>query len=157
MNDEHSLIGVIKLTEALKCSDNHNPYNHPPQVTRSIIAKVISDKQVNNIAFKNTILRAWGLQGNTTVNTIDSNIVVVVLECPVTLKMILSQTWNFKKLHIVTVEWPIEKALHEVDLSKTTFWIQVSNLPIIYVNEAVAKLIGDSVGPFIKTDITSEG
>ncbi|KAL3626525.1 hypothetical protein CASFOL_030074 [Castilleja foliolosa] len=68
---------------------------------------------------------------------------------------ILNSTWTFRDHHIAIAHWPPDKSLPEINLSKIKFWIQAIGLPISYTNHDTAKLIGDSIGSFVKADLAS--
>jgi hypothetical protein len=50
-----------------------------------------------------------------------------------------------------------DRLITEVDFSTATFWVQVHNLPPLWLNKENAKKIGARIGKLLDTEFTYEG
>lgn len=57
--------------------------------------------------------------------------------------------------HVIVRSWPHDKALDEINLNQTTFWIQAIGIPICFTNPESANFIGNAVGKSLKADLNS--
>ncbi|KAK4438739.1 hypothetical protein Salat_0208500 [Sesamum alatum] len=151
--------GLIKMTSTLDFLDDENSLPETPDKIPHfpIIAKILSDKTLNNNAIKSTLLKAWGISPKTPANVIEQNTIVFLLEREIDCRGIERQSpWSFRGNLIVTRPWLPEEALDEVDLSKFQIWVQAYGLPVMYVNKKLAEKIGNAIGSFIEADLATE-
>lgn len=148
MDSHDNINALIQQTQSLECSDlNTNEC--------TIIARILSEKPTNLGAFKTTILKAWNPKNRVTTNQLQQNLMAFVFEDPADVDKITNLSWSFRDSQIIIQRWPPDKALHDIDLNKATFWIQAFNIPVCFINLPTAELIGNSVGQFLKTDLNS--
>ncbi|KAL3628152.1 hypothetical protein CASFOL_027198 [Castilleja foliolosa] len=123
----------------------------------TVIAKIISPKNLNLNAFKAAMIKAWSPSKKTTTNTLTNNSIAFVFEEEDDMEKVLNHTWTFRDHQLVIARWPPDRALSEIDLNKTAFWVHAIGIPVSYTNLHSAKAIGDEIGRFIKTDPSSIG
>ncbi|KAL3628525.1 hypothetical protein CASFOL_027571 [Castilleja foliolosa] len=153
INEDINAIANINLEEP----DTQNAFTsqiHKENET-TIIAKIITPKTIKFNAFKSSIIKAWSPKGKTTANHLENNMAAFVFEDQRDTVKILNSTWTFRDHHIAIAHWPPDKSLPEINLGKIKFWIHAIGLPISYTNHDTAKLIGDTIGSFIKADLGS--
>ncbi|KAG8388292.1 hypothetical protein BUALT_Bualt02G0110400 [Buddleja alternifolia] len=131
METQDPINELIAQTSDLKCPDEPIPtmsHSKKPTNQFTLIAKVITDRDLNSYAIRNTLLKAWGIGNSISVKTLETN----------------------------TLAFIFDKEEQKIDLSKTMMWIQAYNLPVIYTNQENAELIGNSVGTYIKADLAKD-
>ncbi|KAL0402831.1 UNVERIFIED_CONTAM: hypothetical protein Sradi_1923900 [Sesamum radiatum] len=159
MEEFDPLKGLIDKTLLLEFSDDENsPTADSNNSTHfPIIAKILSEKPLNNNAIKTTLIKAWGLSPKTQTNVIEQNTVVFLLDNEQDRRRIWHQSpWSFRGNLIVSKPWFPEEALEEVDLNSYQIWVQATGLPVMFVNKKSAEKIGNAIGKFVGTDLTTE-
>ncbi|KAL0456048.1 UNVERIFIED_CONTAM: hypothetical protein Slati_0944000 [Sesamum latifolium] len=159
MDESDPLKGLIDKTLNLEFPDDEpthiesiNSLTHFP-----IIAKILSDKAINNNAIKPTLLKAWGLSPKTPTNVIEQNTAVFLIENETDRRNIWRQSpWSFRGNLIMIQPWFPEEALEDVNLTRIHIWVQATGLPVMFVNRKSVEIIGNNIGKFIETDLTTE-
>ncbi|KAL3618068.1 hypothetical protein CASFOL_038389 [Castilleja foliolosa] len=151
LNLETLLLTNIQIEDT---NTSHIPKNHKEKEF-TIIAKILTPKTINMSAFRDTIIKAWNVKGKITANTLQGNTMAVIFNEKKDQEKVLNASWTFRDHQIIIAEWPKEKALNEIDLSKTTFWIHVFGIPVAWIDQEMAINIGNFVGSFAKDDLGS--
>lgn len=70
-----------------------------------------------------------------------------------------SEPWSFDKHLVVVQEYERNTPIKDVSFNKTSFWVQVYDIPIRYMTKEVAEEICSSVGEVCRseTHLTEEG
>ncbi|KAG8375096.1 hypothetical protein BUALT_Bualt10G0064800 [Buddleja alternifolia] len=160
MANPNTINELISQTSNLKCPEDPIPSlsntSHPPN-QYTLLAKIITDRELNIHAFKNTLTKAWGIGNTVSVNIVEKNTLAFVFEKEEHAKRILAQApWSFRGNLVALQEWPPDLAFADIEIKKSQFWIQVHNLPVIHTTQENAIVIGNSVGKFIKADLAKE-
>lgn len=159
MDFQPQINALIQQTSSLECSEN----NIPPATMESttmeseftLIARLHSEKSINMGAFKNTLLKAWNLRKKVNTNQLQQNLMAFIFEDQNDAEKVLNLSWSFRDSQVIVQKWPPDKALHEINLNKTVFWIQAFNIPVCFTTHDSATFIGNTVGTFIKSDLHS--
>ncbi|KAL3643120.1 hypothetical protein CASFOL_013935 [Castilleja foliolosa] len=126
-----------------------------PDKENSLIAKILSSKPINMNVFKTTIIKAWNPAQRVDTNLLEENSMVFIFQAKKDMEKVLNLSWTFRDFQIITVKWPIEKSLKEIDLNHTGFWIRAFGIPVAYINQSTAKVIGNTIGKYLKADLDS--
>ncbi|KAL0312768.1 UNVERIFIED_CONTAM: hypothetical protein Sradi_5676100 [Sesamum radiatum] len=159
MENIDPIYSIVNKTSSLDFFDEENPPpdNISPTTHFPIIAKVLCEKTLNSNAIKSTLSKAWGIPPKTHINVIEPNTLVFLLESEEDRMRIWRQSpWSFRGNLIVSKPWLPEEALAEVDLTKFQIWAQVTGLPVCFINKKTAEEIGNSIGKYICTDLSTE-
>ncbi|KAL3642056.1 hypothetical protein CASFOL_012871 [Castilleja foliolosa] len=146
-------IQCFKSIEVTQKLDNNPPERNDKE--NVLIAKVITQKQLNMNAFKTTILRAWNPTKKVTTNTLSDNSMAFIFEEEMDLNKVLRSSWTFRDHQLVVAKWPPDKPLNEVNLEKISFWVQAFGIPVKYTNTNTAEAIGKVLGGLLKADLNS--
>ncbi|KAK4424810.1 hypothetical protein Salat_1674600 [Sesamum alatum] len=120
----------------------------------TIVGKVLADKQLNYGVVKSTFLKAWAPKGDVKVNFLEPNTFAFIFNLKDDAKKILELSpWSFRGHHVITKIWNPDQAFSELDFGKSEIWIQAFNIPVSLMTTNTAKLIGDEVGAFIRSDV----
>ncbi|KAL3617220.1 hypothetical protein CASFOL_038967 [Castilleja foliolosa] len=149
--DDHLNMENLDIT----CFQTSQASNNPENTENTIIAKIHTTKNQNLNAFKTSILRAWNPSKKVSTNILQTNTMAFIFEDEKDMNKILNQSWCFRDQQLILAKWPPDKALHEINLTKTLFWVQVSGLLVFYMNEENAKGIGDTLGTYVKADFNT--
>lgn len=155
MENHPDINALIESTQSLECFEISETPTASFEKEFTIIARVLCEKTINMNAFKSTILKAWNPKSKVSSNLLQPNLMAFVFEDADDYSKILNLSWTFRDFQIITAKWPPDKALDDIDLNKATFWIQASGIPVCYTNINTAKFIGNTVGKFLKTDLSS--
>ncbi|KAL3640144.1 hypothetical protein CASFOL_015112 [Castilleja foliolosa] len=150
-------LDINSLTENLHihCTPTIDIIPDKAENETTLIARIVTQKIINMNAFKATLLKAWNPNGKVISNILNNNTAAFIFEDVKDYDKVMNQTWTFRDHLIITASWPQDKALDEIDLNTTPFWIQASGIPVNCITTKTAIVIGDSIGRFIKTDLNS--
>ncbi|KAL3640430.1 hypothetical protein CASFOL_015398 [Castilleja foliolosa] len=118
----------------------HNPDKLDTQTEseseNAIITRILAPKPVNVNAFKTTILRAWNISGKITSNTLGDNKMAFIFSDKRDMEKVLNMTWTFRDHQLVIARWPPDKAVDEVNLDVTRFWVHDSKICATFICKA---------------------
>lgn len=152
MESTPDINALIQQTISLECSEDTATNTKPIYNEFAIITKILSEKQINMAAFKTTILKAWNPKKKVHINQLEPNVMAFIFEDETDALKIMNLSWSFRDMQIIIQKWPPDKSLNDIDLTKTLFWIQATNIPVYLISPATATTIGNLVGKFVKTD-----
>ncbi|KAL3621816.1 hypothetical protein CASFOL_034302 [Castilleja foliolosa] len=101
------------------------------------------------------MIRAWNITGKIQTNNLGDNIMAFIFSAKNEMEKVSNLTWTFRDYQMVIAKWPPDKALAEIDLDHTSFWVHVYGLPVAHINLTTAAEIGNNIGRFIKADLNS--
>ncbi|KAL3626524.1 hypothetical protein CASFOL_030073 [Castilleja foliolosa] len=142
--------------KSIDVSQNHDSDHTATTISENtLIARVITQKQLNMKAFKATILRAWNPTKPVSTNILPSNSMAFIFEEEADLNKVLNSSWTFRDHQLIVAKWPPDKPLFEIDLQKITLWVQAFGIPVHYTNASTAEAIGKALGKLIKADLNN--
>ncbi|KAL5839078.1 hypothetical protein ACOSQ4_011686 [Xanthoceras sorbifolium] len=119
----------------------------------SLVGKVISNRDINREAFKNTMVTIWRTKQDVEIELIGSNLFVFCFGCPWDRKRVLEGgPWSFDRSLLVLKEATGIGRVAELDFTFTPFWVQVYNLPLSCMNKDAGIFLGGLVGTVIEID-----
>ena len=71
-------------------------------------------------------------------------------------RVLATEPWSFDKSLVILQRYDKQGPLEELSLDKTTFWVQVHNIPISYRNRAVVEDICEAIGLVDRSTTDSE-
>ncbi|KAL3622592.1 hypothetical protein CASFOL_034003 [Castilleja foliolosa] len=145
-----SLSAINIDTPPLQCSLPDRNINGK-EVT--LIARIMAPKPINMKALRTTITKAWNPTKKLTTYLLVDNTMAFVFEEEKDMEKVCNVSWTFRDYQLVIARWPPDKALTEIDLNKTIFWVHAFGIPVAFINQNNAKAIGDTIGTFIKSDL----
>ncbi|KAL5750567.1 hypothetical protein ACOSP7_025170 [Xanthoceras sorbifolium] len=126
LSDDDGLIA--KVDEGLKAEGIR-------RLSLSLIGKLVSNREVNMEAFRNTIASIWRTKSEVEVESIGVNLFVFRFGCSWDRKRVLEGgPWSFDKNLLVLKEAVSIGRISEIDFSLAPFWIQIYNLPLACMN-----------------------
>ena len=139
----------------LELPPNQQPLNPS---ANTIIGRLLSPKSLSLPIIKEVVTKAWRPLYPLEVIKLDSNIFLFKFQHETdTQKTFLKRPWSIRGRHLILKKWNPCLTWKEVDLSKSTLWIQVHGLPTLWLSEANHKSIGAMVGDFLELDLSGEG
>ncbi|KAM1157449.1 hypothetical protein ACFX14_027975 [Malus domestica] len=122
----------------------------------TMVAEVLTSKEVNGEVFADCFTSLWRGREGVSIRDIGERRFLVRFASIRDLQRVVDadQPWTFKN-DLVMVADRTEKGLHRWDpLSLGTFWIQVHNVPVLSMTQAVAESIGGLIGTVRMVDKT---
>ncbi|KAL0002312.1 hypothetical protein SO802_016093 [Lithocarpus litseifolius] len=113
-----------------------------------IIATKFLTKRVLNIdAITKTFTPLWCSKNGFKVRNLGDHKVLFVFDSKVEVdKVIQSEPWTFDKHLIMMERYDTNSSIDDLKLNRTTFWVQVHNLPVKFMNvkatEKICKVLG---------------
>ncbi|KAL5814842.1 hypothetical protein ACOSQ3_025621 [Xanthoceras sorbifolium] len=126
LSDDDGLIA--KVDEGLKAEGIR-------RLSLSLIGKLVSNREVNMEAFRNTIASIWRTKSEVEVESIGGG------------------PWSFDKNLLVLKEAVSIGRISEIDFSLAPFWIQIYNLPLACMNRNMGLFLGGLIGVFLRVRV----
>ncbi|XP_042983200.1 uncharacterized protein LOC122312612 [Carya illinoinensis] len=123
-----------------------------------IISKVLSEKGVNNEAFRVTMSQIWRLQGWVRFKDLNEQCFLIEFQQIQDKERVLSsRPWFFDRNLITIQEVDENVSLNVLKFQYEPFWVQCHNLPLAAMTEEVGEDFGSSLGHVIRVDADSNG
>ncbi|KAG8372571.1 hypothetical protein BUALT_Bualt12G0079900 [Buddleja alternifolia] len=159
MDCEQILNALVDTTSNLNvASDPEIPQLNFEEINAfTLIGRILSEKSFKPNAVKNTLLKAWNPRFGMEMNSVEENKYAFIFKEKSDLDKVLNMApWSFRGHLVILRQWDPDESVENINLDSALFWVQVRNLPVRSINTATAKIIGDTIGRFVKTDLVSE-
>ncbi|TXG46781.1 hypothetical protein EZV62_026075 [Acer yangbiense] len=150
---------IVKLCESLSLSDHGRVLRLREEVRREgiadvshcLIGKVLSGKKVNREAFINMINQLWSPFGQVEIEVIADNIFMFFFTKSEDRDAVWRRgPWHFDN-HLIVLEKPIGAGeISELGFDKVDMWVQIHNLPLMYMNRRAARSLAEEIGQVIE-------
>ena len=112
-----------------------------------ITAKVFTKRALNIEAVAITFKNLWQLRSGFRIKDLGNHVVLFIFDKKFnTDKILSSETWSFDRHLVVILRYDKYKPVHELYFNQVTFWVQLFNIWIQFVNRKVAEGICSSIG-----------
>ncbi|XP_042939610.1 uncharacterized protein LOC122274661 [Carya illinoinensis] len=116
-----------------------------------IIGKVLSEKGVNNEAFRSTMSQVWRLEGWVRFKDLGDQSFLIEFQWLTDKEKVLSgRPWFFDRHLLTLLEVNESVSIVGLQFKFEPFWVQLHNLPLAAMTEAVREAFGSSIGPVIR-------
>lgn len=118
-----------------------------------LVGRLLTEKSVKFNIMKETLAAIWRPGKGMSVQEVEQNLFLFQFYNEKDMKRILEDgPWSYEQSLLLLKQMKPHESPMEVQLSTVAFWVQVHNLPWVFVSEKLLKAIGDYVGGFIHTD-----
>ena len=115
-------------------------------IDTTLVGKFLSTKSFQHFPLKDLILKVWKLKAKVQIEKLENNIFKFIFDNKEDKDYIFNQRpWSFDGSHLILKEWSELTALHEIDFLTSTFHIQVHDLPLAFLHQVTALLIGNQL------------
>lgn len=112
-----------------------------------IMACVMSDKEVNQGAFRTTLAKVWHVEVKVVFKEVGLNKFLIELKDVTDKKRILNgRPWAFDKNLINIQDCEGVDSLKEMQFQYEAFWIQCHDLPFAGMNASTGETLGNAMG-----------
>ena len=117
-----------------------------------LAAKFLTKRNVNIDAVAKTFRPLWRTRNDFCIRDASDNHLLFTFELESNLeKVLLGEPWSFDRHLVVLQKYDGTSPMEQVDFSKSSFWIQIHNLPLTCLSPDVAMEIGESLGDVNKS------
>ena len=117
-----------------------------------LAAKFLTKRNVNIDAVAKTFRPLWRTRNDFCIRDASDNHLLFTFELESDLeKVLLGEPWSFDQHLVVLQKYDGTSPMEQVDFSKSSFWIQIHNLPLTCLSPDVAMEIGESLGDVNKS------
>ncbi|KAL5778004.1 hypothetical protein ACOSP7_010930 [Xanthoceras sorbifolium] len=113
------------------------------RLSLSLVGKIVSNREVNREAFRNTIASIWRTKSEVEVESIGVNLKRVLEGGP----------WSFDKNLLALKEAVGIGRVSEIDFSLVPFWVQIYDLPLACMNRDMGLFLGGLIGVFLRVRV----
>ncbi|KAL5798919.1 hypothetical protein ACOSQ2_003739 [Xanthoceras sorbifolium] len=118
------------------------------RLSLSLVGKIVSNREVNREAFRNTIASIWRTKSEVEVESIGVNLFVFRFGCFWDRKRVLEGgPWSFDKNLLALKEAVGIGRVSEIDFSLVPFWVQIYDLPLACMNRDMGLILIDVQQP----------
>lgn len=124
---------------------------------RCLIGRIGLEKPINREAFKSVLSGLWQLAGWVVFKEVQDNTwLFEFMEGVDKVRVMEGRTWSFDKQILVLKEFDGNCPPSKMEFTKSPFWIQVHDLPLLCMNQRVGKKIGDPLGMLEDIDVAGD-
>ncbi len=121
------------------------------------MGKIISSRYFLQFVVQEIAEKAWKTSHPIQVSKIDENIFLFSFGHEVDRQLAFNQRpWTIKGAHLVLKPCAPELSCHELDFTKSTFWVQIHGLPMLWKTKDNIDKIGQKIGYVLDIDLISE-
>ena len=122
-----------------------------------LAAKFLTKRNVSVDAVAKTFRPLWHMSSDFCIRDAGDNHLLFTFELESNLeKVLMGEPWSFDRHLVVLQRYDGILPMEDVDFSKTSFWVQIHNLPLGYLTPEVALEIGESLGTVNKSVALSD-
>lgn len=123
-----------------------------------LVGKIIGLKPPGKLVIINTILAVWKFAVHLRIEAMENSTYLFhFTRSRDRDKVLLMVPWNFKGHLLVLQHWSSALTIAEIDLTTSSFWIQLHGLPMAGMNQPTISAIGSSIGQLLELDKLPEG
>ncbi|KAL9448447.1 hypothetical protein AB3S75_015851 [Citrus x aurantiifolia] len=127
--------------------------NGEKMISFCLAGRVLTTKEVNKEAFKNMVQQSWRVLHEVIVESMGSNTFIFKFSSEADKQRILSTgPWHCNKALVVLTEVTGLGEITKQDFSQSPFWIQIHNVPLMCMNNEMARIIGSKIGTVLEVD-----
>ena len=116
-----------------------------------IVAKFFTRRALNMEAIVSTFKPLWRSKNGFKVKNMGNHIVLFIFDSKLEVDTILeNEPWSFDKHLMALQRYDKDTPVEELQFNLTTFWVQVHDIPVRFMNQKVADGICSYVGTVIK-------
>ncbi|KAL5831266.1 hypothetical protein ACOSQ4_016620 [Xanthoceras sorbifolium] len=120
--------------------------------------KLISNKLVNREAFRAIIPKSWRIRYGVKVEVVHENTFVFQFEDVMDRNCVLKGgSWSFNNALLVLEASTGSGALATMLFSYAEFWVQLHNVPLLFMTRDIGYFLGSQIGQVVEVDIGSSG
>jgi hypothetical protein len=125
---------------------------------RCLIGRFMSDRRIQKEAFRAFMARLWKTASKVVFKELQDNMWLIEFASEADKRRVLEGCpWLFDRSVLILKEVEENIPPAQMDFSKSPFWIQVHDIPLICMNKHVGLKIGESIGRVEEVDVTGEG
>ena len=125
---------------------------------RCLVGKVGGERRVNKDAFRTVLSQIWRTVGSVVFKEVQDNIwFFEFIEKEDKERVLEGRPWSFDHQVLVLNEFNRSIPPSQMEFNHSPFWIQVHDMPLLYMNQAVGIKIGESMGEVEDVDVTGDG
>lgn len=142
---------IVNWTTKVTCLDIHlelPPNQVNPNISQhNLLGKLISSKVIGFNSIKYVVLKAWKPTCALEVKQLGGNVYLLNFQHKADLhKAFIRRPWSIWGSHLIMKKWSPELTRKEIDLSLSSFWVQVHSLPRLWQSEDNPKATGRNLG-----------
>jgi hypothetical protein len=155
------LYGKISLTDGEKTGiqvDEGDIADGREVGGKCLIGKVWTEKNVNKEAFKSVFSTIWRTVGAVKFKELRDNIWLFEFADENDKRRVMEgRPWSFDKQIVVLNDFDGSTKPSQMDFTRSPFWIQVQDMPLLCMNKNVGTKIGESLGQLEDVDVAGDG
>ena len=119
----------------------------------SLFGKLLTDRQQNQRALKNTFRAAWKMGSDLRIVDVGKNLYQFKFSSGFQLDWVeRNGPWNFENNLLLLYRWKRGLSATNITFTHAPFWVQIWGLPFENLSKEVGKDLGNSLGHYFETD-----
>lgn len=105
-----------------------------------LAAKFFAKRALNTDAIAHNLSQLWRSRNGFKIKDLGNHVILFIFDNKVESERVLaSQPWSFNKHLVVIQRYEKSSSAHELCSDRVPFWVQVYDIPIQFINKAVAE------------------
>ncbi|KAJ8631448.1 hypothetical protein MRB53_024771 [Persea americana] len=153
---QQNLITALKIPEGLHAVEIEDELLEAKreQFRYSLAGRSHTDHSFNLGIPKQTLLKAWRCKAQVQVIDLDSDIILFQFQNVLDMKRVLANgPWCYNGHLLVLQQWNDELSASEMSFTYCPFWIQLHDMPFLYMTDAIGRWLGASIGQVEEVDL----
>ena len=119
----------------------------------SLFSKLLSDRQQNQKALKNTLRTAWKMGLKLRIVDVGKDILQFKFTSEYQMEWVeRNGPWNFDNNLLLLYRWKKGLSVLNISFTHSPFWVQVWGFPFENLSKEAGRDLGNSLGKYIETD-----
>ena len=119
----------------------------------SLFGKLLTNRQQNQRALKNTLKAAWKMGSDLRIVDVGKNLFQFKFNSGFQLEWVeRNGPWNFENNLLLLCRWKRGLSATNITFTHAPFWVQIWGLPFENLSEEVGKDLGNSLGRYLETN-----
>ena len=146
-------LSLIKEEETLIPISVHSRANLLEECSLSLFGRLLTDRQQNTRALKNTLKAAWKMGSDLRIIEVGNNIFQFKFSSRYQMEWVENcGPWNFENNLLLLCRWKKGLTSENIKFTHSPFWVQLWGLPFELMTDVVGCDIGNNMGCFIELD-----
>ena len=125
---------------------------------KCLVGKVWTEKTINKEAFRSVLTGIWRIVGGVKIKELQDSLWLFEFSDVVDKNRIMEgRPWSYDRKILVLNEFDGRTPPSQMDFSQSPMWVQVHDLPLLYMNKVVGTKLGESLGQLLDVDVAGDG
>lgn len=126
--------------------------------SRCLVGRIGTEKRINREAFRTLLTRLWRPLGQVIFQAVQEHLWIFEFSDGDDKRRVMEgRPWLFDRYILILNEFDGSKAPTQMEFLHSPLWVQVHDMPLIYMSKEVGRKISSSLGECLEVDVAGNG